>query len=211
MSVGPLTCVALNEATRGKDDRVASIAKEKPGCACELEPFASCSPGLIEHEETIVRIVCEPMHIRENKIELKPSFFSHAFTKGVSVQRLEHSTCQQFVECAKNLVSGKEDRAWLGYVAADAKSIRALSLNDGAQAFSVLDAGLEENPAHAEIHASRKLAEADLIEQRKRLSDLFLKSGFHGRKKLLDQRVWDEFPNELKERKVFAVWQAVVD
>lgn len=210
MSAGPLTCVALNESTRGKDDRVALIAKEKPGCACELEPFASCSPGLIEHEETIVRIVCEPMHVHEKRLELKPSFFSHAYTKGVSVQRLEHSTCQQFVDCATSLVLGKEDRAWLGYVVADAKSIRALKFADGSQMFSVLDAGLEDNPAHAEIHASR-IGEADEIEHRKQLRDLFLRSGFHGRKKLLDQEVWNKFPDNLKDRKVFPAWQPAVD
>ncbi|MFN9476403.1 hypothetical protein [Acidovorax sp.] len=202
------SCIELNEATEDeKETRVGIIAAAKPNCECEFEPFSRFSPGLIHDDEIISRVVCEPMHVNPKKLELLPSFFSHALRAGASVQRHDISTDAQFVECVKGLVSSDTKKVWLGYVTASAREIRRLMLNGEDRDCCVYDAALEHNPAHAEVHAARDIPEADRIVFRKQLRDLFARDGLKGRKALREQRVWDALPSDLRDRPVAEVWR----
>lgn len=209
MSENAQSCADLNQSTENDPDRVGIISDQKPDCACEVEPFSPYSPGLVDHGETIVRMVCVPMHVHLKRLEIKTSFFSHMATVGASVQRQDCAKDAELATCVTDLIAGGDNRVWLGAVSATAGEIRALQPHDGKQSFCVLDAGLQRNPAHAEIHSSWRIPEADQMEYRVALRDLFVLKGVQARRELRDGAIWDLIPEELQSRPVPMGWSSV--
>jgi hypothetical protein len=169
------------------------------------------SPELISDEETIVRIVCSPMHVHKKQAKVMPNFFSHVATVGASAQRLAHASNEELVSCIAELVSSRDNCAWLGYVSASAAAIRAVALRQvGEQSFCVADAALADNPAHAEIHCAYRIPEADAIEYRQELLKVFNDGEIKHRKSLRDQAVWNQLPTVLQERALPTQWASLV-
>lgn len=205
------SCEELNTATEGSADRVGAFADKCPECECEQHSVSRHSPGPVQHEETIVRMVCSPMHVHKKKPELLPSFFGHAFSYGLSAQRLEKSTDQELAKWVNSFVTGGDDRVWLGYVRASCATIRRISRPEGAesQAFCVLDAALESNRSHIEICAShRPIDDADRIEVRAGLMRAF--SSVLPRAELKDGQVCTLVNPELLAREVAEHWRSLV-
>jgi hypothetical protein len=201
------SCADLNLATQDQEDRVGQFADAKPGCACEQDTLSEYSPGIVEDNETILRMVCVPMHIHSKKPELKSSFFSHIASFGASVQRLEKSTDEELTACVEGLVSGAEDRVWLGYVQASARAIRDVQVGkEGKQSFCVADAALENNRAHAEIHCAYRIPEADRIEYRVQLMNVFKGKTVLNRRSVRDGAIWNALGAELKTRALPPQW-----
>lgn len=204
---GAPRCSDLDRETDDHPDRVGVFADAKPECACEHESLSGYSPGVVADEEIIARFVCAPLHVHRKRAELNSSFFSYAFSRGVSVQRLDASTDEELVGCVKGLLTGSDDRQWLGYVTAPASAIRALAVGgDETQTFCVADAALAENRAHAEIHCARRIPEADRLERRAELTKLFNTQGIQNRRALREGKVWEALPGDLKERPLPAHW-----
>ncbi|SDY52603.1 hypothetical protein SAMN05518669_11318 [Variovorax sp. YR634] len=207
---GVQSCADLDRATEGLPDRVGSFADAKPSCACEQETLSEYSPGLVQDEETIIRMVCVPMHVHSKRAELKSSFFSHVATFGASVQRLEFASDGELIGCVEALVGGGEDRMWLGYVEAPASLIRSVQLGDGdTQSFCVADAALPENPAHAEIHCAQRIPEADHVEYRAELLRVFNERGVLHRRSIRGGDVWNGVREELRLRPLPQQWAAL--
>lgn len=174
------------------------------------------SPGVVSDDEVIIRLVCAPMHVHSKRPELKSSFFSHAFTKGASAQRLDHATDTELVTTIDMLTSSADDRLWLGYVQCLAKDIRQIDVSEkSVQLFCVYDAALPpqnapdtepENPAHAEIHASRRIPEADEIQYRAELAKAFNSNGIRSRRTLRSGVIWAALREDLKDRKLPDQW-----
>lgn len=180
------------------------------------------SPGVVSDDEVIIRLVCAPMHVHSKRAELKSSFFSHAFTKGASAQRLNHATDTELITTIDALTSGADDRLWLGYVQCRAKDIRQIEVGEkSVQLFCVYDAALPpqnapdtdptepENPAHAEIHASRRIPEADEIQYRVELAKAFNCNGIRPRRTFRDGVIWGALREDLKDRTVPEQWAAL--
>ena len=180
------------------------------------------SPGVVSDDEVIIRLVCAPMHVHSKRLELKSSFFSHAFTKGASAQRLNYATDDELITTVEALTSGADDRLWLGYVQCRAKDIRQIETDEKyAQTFCVYDAAVPpantphtdpvepENPAHAEIHASRRIPEADQIQYRNELANAFNSNVILTRRTLRDGVIWSALRKELKDRTVPRQWAAL--
>jgi len=74
----PCSCAELNAATEDHPDRVGLIADASPACQCEAHSMSAHSPGPVDAEETIVRMVCIPEHVRDKRPELAPNFFNRA-------------------------------------------------------------------------------------------------------------------------------------
>lgn len=203
------SCADLNQSTENDPDRVGIIADRKPNCACEAEPFSQHSPSLVDHGETIVRMVCVPMHVHLKRLEIKTSFFSHMATVGASVQRLDCARDDELATCVTDLIAGGDNRVWLGAVSATAGDIRALQPHDGKQSFCVLDAGLHGNQAHAEIHSSWRIPEADQMEYRVALRDLFVHNGVQARRELRGGTIWNLIPEEMQNRPVPTAWSSI--
>jgi len=207
---GALSCAGLNRETDNQPDRVGTFADAKPGCACEHETLSEYSPGLVSGEEIIARMVCVPQHVHPKRAELNSSFFSHAFSRGASVQRLEASADEELLGCVEGLLSSGDDRQWLGYVSARASEIRAIQAGgDETQTFCVADAALHDNQAHAEIHCARRIPDADRIERRVQLMKLFNAGGIQNRRSLRDGKIWTALSGDLRSRPVPKQWEAL--
>lgn len=207
---GMQSCADLNNATEDQQDRVDQFADAKPGCACEYDSLSEHSPGLIGDEETILRVVCVPMHVHSKKAVLKSSFFSHIASYGASVQRLEHSKDDELVACVEGLVSGAENRVWLGYVQTTAQAIRGLEVRKGGeQSLCVADAALASNRAHAEIHCAYRIPEADQIELRVELMNVFGAGAVLNRRSIRGGAVWDAVQDGLKARPLPPQWASL--
>jgi len=209
-----MTCAGLHQATFDENpERVGLFADHHPNCSCERESLVpTVSPGLISNDEPIARIVCSPMHVHKKQPKLMTNFFSHVVSYGASVQRLAHATDTELVECIKGLVTGSEDRAWLGYTEASASEIRAKTLRkQGEQSFSILDSALSQNPAHAEIHCAYRIPEADVIEYRHELLKVFGgETAIKPRKNLREGKIWSSLPNAVTDREVPPQWAALI-
>ena len=213
------TCAEVHTSTDRHPDRVGLIVDAKPSCLCERDSMSANSPGVVNDYEVIIRLVCAPMHVHSKRPELKSSFFSHVFTKGASAQRLDHATDTELVTTIDTLITSADDRLWLGYVQCRAKDIRQINVGEkSGQLFCVYDAALPpqnvpdteptepENPAHAEIHASRRIPEADEIQYRVELAKAFNASGIRPRRTLRGGVVWASLREDLKDRKLPDQW-----
>lgn len=181
------SCPELNKLTDRNNDRVGLIADAAPGCSCEEHSLSEKSSGVVQNDETIVRMVCVPLHVHEKKPQLKPNFFNHAFTKGLSSQRLERSGNSELAQWINSFLRVDTDRVWLGYVQAPCDAIRAiLHSAEQVRLFCVYDSATDNNPSHVEVCASHRIIEeADRLEARAELRKafseviprLFLKNG----------------------------------
>ncbi|WP_131667117.1 hypothetical protein [Comamonas thiooxydans] len=148
----------------------------------------------------ILRVVVSPMHVHNKKPDqIKSNFLSHAESRGVSMQRAPLASVDELVNCIST-VAKDDDRCWLGYVELSAENIRSIRSVEGAQMYCVADAANQNNPAHAEIHMSSDMPEADRIEFRADLTKMFGK--IHKRKALYDGKVWEAMPAHIKDREV---------
>lgn len=201
-------CRSLHSDTYDSDDRVYLIADAAPNCGCESHSISTYSPGPIEKDELIGRMVCSPMHVHRNRKELKPNFFDHAFSFGLSVQRLKHASQEELIELISGFLSPKEDRVWLGYVSCSFKSLQMLeSGSTGKRMFCVYDSGEENNPAHAEIGSSHRINEADRIEHRVQLMRAFGDGEIDSRESLCSGSVFTGLEDKLRERSVPNQWR----
>lgn len=210
---GPCHCAEINAATDNSEDRVGIIADAAPDCECEAYSMSPHSPGPVQSNEAIGRMVCVPLHVHKKKPELLPSFFSHAFSIGMSAQRLDVASTVELAEWVNEFVVGSENRIWLGYVQATCKSIRDIERVDKlAQAFCAYDAALKQNPAHVEVCASsRVIDDADRIEARARLRRAFSNGQIVSRNALKDGGVRALVKPELLAREYPAQWKALVE
>lgn len=202
-------CAALNAATDNHPDRVGLIADSAPECACEQHSMSEHSPGVVGPDETIVRMVCTPMHVHGKKNELMSSFFNHAFTKGLSAQRLERASDQELASWVNQFIGADPGMVWLGYVEAPSSAVMAAIREDAGREFCVYDAAYADNPAHLEICAARRIDEADRLEAKKKLRDAFGGGKLIGRRALKEGRVLALVHPELVAREVPARFQDV--
>ena len=204
------SCADLNRDTEHLSDRVSVIAGAKPACACEDDTLSEHSPGVVGAEEVIVRMVCVPMHVHKTRLEVLASFFSHAVTRGLSVQRMDIASDNELLACVEGFLQADEKRVWLGYVEASVSSIRDLRLlDDGAQSFCVADAALSDNQAHAEVHCAYDIPEADAMEYRAALMNIFNGKNVQNRKSLRGGAVWQDVQDEFKKRPLPSRWEAM--
>ena len=167
-------CSDLHVSTENNEDRAGIIADAAPNCGCELQSLSPYSPGVVENEETILRMVCFSMHVRRSGTGLLPTFFDHVFSKGMSAQRFESTSNENLADWI-NMFLGKIDKqAWIGYVLASCKTIReVLHGEKNLRAFCVYDAAFDGNPNHIEVCAASRLQDKDLPEMRAILTRAF--------------------------------------
>jgi hypothetical protein len=170
------------------------------------------SPGPVGSDESVVRMVVNPMFVSKKKPELLPSFFEHVFSQGLSVQRVERATVPEIKKLITEFVEPRSDRTWLGFVAAPVNSLRSVSPDDqpDLRGFCVYDTAEADNPAHAEVGIGYGIAEADRVEFRRLLMGAFAEGAIRPREVLLDGRVWNALDPEIKSRPVPQRWLSIV-
>lgn len=188
------------------------MAKAAPGCRCELHKTSPFSPQPVAADETLVRMVIDPMFVSNKAAEVKPNFFGHAFSKGLSVQRLEIAEVGELKTLVTAFLADAEDRAWVGYVSAPVHAIRNLTNDDQDEPerlFCVYDTSEKSNPAHAEVGIGKEIEEADAPEYRRRLVAAFDGGRVQSRKTLKQGAVWNSLEPHIQGRAVPERWLAL--
>lgn len=212
MTANQCSCKEVNESSDGHDNRVDLISDVGPECACEQFSLSEHSPGPVTDGETIIRMVCVPMHVHRKKPELTPSFFSHVFSKGMSAQRLEKATDAELAEWVNKFLSANDERVWLGYVSASCEALRGSRIEaDDQRLFCVYDAALPDNVSHIEVASARRLPEADVLEARAKLRRAFSEGAVFSRASLRKGSVAALVSQELIARRWPVQWQSVLE
>jgi len=137
--------------------------------------------GLIQHDEPVARVVCDPRHILKNGGGIKPGIFppSHIAKAGLSLLRRKHLSADEIKMHADAIASHNPKDKAVGVIDCEAGPIRALVEADGIRSVCLFDdpvkddPRLPDNPAHASLIAAREMPEEDINELRDRLLDVF--------------------------------------
>ncbi len=144
---------------------------------CSCENVAHGDLGLIEPDELVSRVVCDPRHISKKDGSIKPGVFppSHIKEKGLSLMRRNHLSDDELKKHADAIAShGPKDTA-VGVIEAKAQDIRALKEEDGTRSVCLFDdpvkddPAIPDNPAHALLIAAKEMGDDDIAEIRTRL------------------------------------------
>jgi hypothetical protein len=150
-------------------------------------------------------MVCNPMHVHRKRREINPSFFGHAFTYGLSVQRLDEATTEELVDWIGGFVEKDQNRTWLGYVQCTTEAVRKV-VDDGERQFCVYDAALDSNQAHAEIGISKHIEETEQLELRAMLMKVFDAGNLRQRQVLKDGQIWAGLSQAVRDRPLPSQW-----
>lgn len=144
---------------------------------CSCENVAHGDLGLIEPEEMVSRVVCDPRHISKKDGSIKPGVFppSHIKEKGLSLMRRKFLSDGELKMHADAIASHSEKDTAVGVIEGEAKIIRALEEADRTRSVCLFDDPVKDdpiipdNPAHALLIAAREMGDDDIAEIRTRL------------------------------------------
>lgn len=138
--------------------KAEELAKTGKGIDWESLQASEHSPGPVQNEEHVARLVVNPIHIDPSDGSLKPSLMSDVKDKGGSVQRLAHLDERKMVEEAaqrmreRNMTSdANRHRSVHGTVTLSVEEIRRITTHNGYRAFGVYDTARADDQAHADI------------------------------------------------------------
>lgn len=176
-----LNCQKIHIDTYDSKERVREINEEAQNCVCEAYKMSKYSPGPVCDSEMVSRFVFSPIHIDKKTGDIKPSVFSHAFTKGCSVQREKKASNDEITKFVEDFLASDKKFSWNGVLIANCGDLRSIKIDSNKErAFCVYDTAEEKNPAHAEFGQSQEISEADMAELR---HDMFV--AFSQGKKIL--------------------------
>jgi hypothetical protein len=106
-----------------------SLATDDERAAWERRSVSCHSPGPVHDDETIVRVLDQPLHVGSDDI-LKPSAFTDVESLGMSVQRLAHCTLSEALEHSRTRTTAQRSRrVAAGLVDDGRKPVAILKLN----------------------------------------------------------------------------------
>lgn len=201
---GPFCRGVIQRAEDKKKQRVYKVGLASPDCGCEKFRVSPHSNAPVGDDEVLARFAFHPIHIMKDGV-FKPSVFSQVPADGCSVQRDSKASSAELVQFVRACLDRDASQVWLGLLSATCKAVREL-LNEGegqaSRAVCVYDTGLSHNPSHAELFQALPMEKADELELRKKVWEVFgagvpvLPNQFRG------GDVWNELPQQLRERKV---------
>ena len=148
---------------------------------CELVTVSAHSPGPVNDEEKLVRLVFHPIHVNETTGEILPMAFMDAWKSDLSVFRDDRASDGELLLAIEQMKatglqkSPPQQRTVAAAMAARTRNIRFHTLEKcGTRAFRVYDTAESSKPHHASVFLT-KAARAELTEKttRKRLFELF--------------------------------------
>lgn len=159
------------------------------------------SPCPIRNFETVDRAIFVPLHLNLKTKLLKPQLFSHAFSKGCSIQRDSIATTREVVAFVTSMLKRNEKWTWYGMVSSRASTLRDINVADS-RALCLYDTAEANNAAHGEFGISNMVtAVEDEPELRKHILDAFGGGKIIPPKEYRGGAVWDGLPELLRERK----------
>lgn len=175
------------DANKGNPQKCKLLQQESADtlAAWEQEEVSEYSPGIVDDEELLYQQIVDPTHINPTEQALKPTAFQDSANKGMSVNRIAHSSLAQLIERgsarATKFNAENPDRPpktlW-GFAKFKAKRVREIL--DGStqqRAFYVYDTANKDDPSHADICQGVKEAKQVRRSVRFSLYDLALEPG----------------------------------
>ena len=112
------------------------------------------SPGPVQDQETLLRIIVEPDHIREGRIQPSAVQLRDLTHRGLSVYRKEYTTKQAVTADIQVLLLRTADagrRRLEGLASLNTGAVRTLVIHER-PVFVVIDTALPNNRSHASIY-----------------------------------------------------------
>jgi hypothetical protein len=151
-------CLEFFERNLDNRQKVELLWRECSRVEWETVSASKHSPGPVSVGEQLVRCVISPIHIDAASGEIKLSFVSDVKDKGLSSDRLAHTSIEdalkrgEAVQQLKNeALKPPEQRLIQGHWVVHVSAIRNLHTLDGERTFGIYDTGSDNNPAHADI------------------------------------------------------------
>lgn len=169
-------CQGIHQRTYdSQGERAAKINTAAPDCACENYRMSSHSPCPVESSELLARFVFPPMHVDKRTGAVKPSFFSHVFANGCSIQRDSIATVTELANVVSDVLRTQTKFSWKGALLASCHDVRNITTQDTSnRAICVYDTAETDNPAHSEmVQTQYVIEETDRAEISEKLMSLF--------------------------------------
>ena len=112
------------------------------------------SPGPVQDQETLLRIIIDPDHIKDGRIQPSAIQLRDLTQRGLSVHRREYASrqeIQRIVQAMLGRTTTAGTRRLEGLAIFTTGAVRAIR-NQDQQAFVVIDTAETENRAHASIY-----------------------------------------------------------
>ena len=133
------------------------------------------SPGPVQGQETLLRIIIDPDHITEGRIQPSAIQLRDLTHRGLSVHRREHATRQEVERVAQTMLgrtTAGGTRRLEGLTIFTSGAVRRIRYQER-QAFVVIDTAQPENRAHASIYLATLQMKPSLArEMREQLLNL---------------------------------------
>jgi hypothetical protein len=155
-----------------RNDNLAKKIDERcPDCLCEQASVSVYSPGPVQAQEILIRVVYSPHHVEIDTNRLKPTALDDAANKGLSTDRRAYATFREVQErITKKLNTPnaiEKGHEYKGTVVISCAKARGLT-QDGRRLFAVYDTAQEDNRAHADVCQVR-LSKVEGARARRRL------------------------------------------
>jgi len=149
-------CLELFQRLRGDQDKAAKLFQAASGCRCEAHSVSLHSPGRVEDDERVVRLIYSPQHIDPETRKVKEFAFDDAMNKGLSVVRHRHADAERIRALANAKVKanqelGHHDRKFEGVVEASVLRLRSAKTENDERSLCVYDTAEKDNLAHADV------------------------------------------------------------
>ncbi len=136
----------------------------------ELRPQSAYSPGVVQDEEELLRIIFYPEHIIDNIVQPSAIALEDLRSRGFSVDRRQYAQQDILQQNVANLRNRQQEARQVDYIAQlQCKTVRNIQDNNAERAFIVIDTAYEMNMSHASIYSAKPRTDADLRRLRNRL------------------------------------------
>ena len=145
--------------------------------ASELEKLAQSqySPGIIDNNEELLRLLFSPIHWDEENEMVVPAAFQRKELneRGVSVQRQKYTSKDFIAKKADQIGQSRSDKRFVGVISTKCRLIRNIQDDKCQQCFSVLDTSNKDNIGHADIYFSQSYPKPLQLKLREKLINAF--------------------------------------
>lgn len=150
-------CKEIERRYGGSDCKCVHYRDLFPNCECENGSVSDHSPGLVQDDEVLVRVLYSPHYINKETGEVTPAAFADARTRGLSIRRKTHISEKDHrakieEKVAVDQAAGRNNDGFWRVVYTRCTDVRNLKLdNGGGRAFCVYDTATEDDSSHADV------------------------------------------------------------
>jgi hypothetical protein len=158
-------CRACQERHADDSTRASKFSTEFPRCSCDQVSISPHSPGRVEDNEQLARLVLEPKHINPADGSIEVGALRDAYGNGLSLVRRKYvvdaelrkggQALARIAQARENGAAKRDGRipttiSLRGAVDFDTESVRT-HLVDGNKRFCVMDSATPSDQFHADI------------------------------------------------------------